>query len=355
MLTLLIVSVSFAIIISATCSLFEATLYSLRMSHIELLGKEKPATAKILKKLKKNIDEPITAILTLNTIANTFGAAVAGAAVASLFGENKLIWFSLCFTLVILLFSEILPKTVGVVYNKGLAPYIAAPLRYMIIVLYPFIWLCQAVTKLIPRKGNVHNISAEELQAIAIISRKTGEIQVEQEQVITNILKLGNQTVREVMTPRTVTFSLNQDMTISEASELRDQWKTHSRAPVYGADPDNVVGIALSLDIFMAMAENKSHLKLHQIMHPVNFVPETAPLNKILLEFFERHQHLFVVVDEYGSVTGVISLEDIIEEIVGREIMDESDKTQDMRELARVKKKKMALENKVPRRMKMTG
>lgn len=341
MLTLLIVSVSFAIIISAMCSLFEAALYSLRISHIELLGKEKPAAAKILKKLKKNIDEPITAILTLNTIANTFGAAVAGAAVSAVFGENKLIWFSLCFTVTILLFSEILPKTVGVVYNKALAPYIAAPLQFMIIILRPFIWLCQAVTKLIPRKGNAHNISAEELQAIAIISRKTGEIEAEQEQVITNILKLGNQTVREVMTPRTVTFSLNKDMTISQASELKEQWKTHSRAPVYGDDPDNVVGIALSLDIFMAMAENKGQLQLYQVMHPVNFVPETAPLNRILIEFFERHQHLFVVVDEYGSVTGVISMEDIIEEIVGREIMDESDKTKDMRELARVRKKKM--------------
>lgn len=355
MFTVLIVSVSIAIIVSTLCSLLEAALYSLSISYIEILGREKPHTAKVLRKLKKNIDEPITAILTLNTIAHTAGAAVAGAAVTAVYGEDKLIWFSIVFTMVILLFSEILPKTAGVVYSKFLAPYIATPLLVLIIILRPFIWLCQAVTKLIPRTGNIHNISAEELQAIAIISRKTGEIQVEQEQVITNILKLGNQTVREVMTPRTVTFSLNQDMTISEASELRDQWKTHSRAPVYGADPDNVVGIALSLDIFMAMAENKSHLKLHQIMHPVNFVPETAPLDKILLEFFERQQHLFVVVDEYGSVTGVISLEDIIEEIVGREIMDESDKTQDMRELARVKKKKMALENKATRRMKLTG
>ena len=344
MLTLLIVSVSFAIIVSALCSLFEASLYSLRMSHIELMAKEEPNAAKILKKLKRNIDEPITAILTLNTIANTFGAAVAGAAVTAVFGGDKLIWFSICFTLAILLFSEILPKTLGVVYNTRLAPYIATPLQFIIIVLRPFVWLCKVVTNLIPHRGNVHLISAEELQAIAIISRKTGEIDAEQEQVITNILKLSNQTVREVMTPRTVTFSLNKEMTIGEASEFKDQWKIHSRAPVYGDDPDNVVGIALSLDIFVAIAENKGQLKLHQIMHPVNFVPETAPLNRILIEFFERHQHLFVVVDEYGSVTGVISLEDIIEEIVGREIMDESDKTKDMRELARVKKNKMALE-----------
>lgn len=341
MLTLLIVSISFAVIVSALCSLVEASLYSLHMSHIEVLAREKPQAAKTLTKLKKNIDEPITAILTLNTIANTFGAAVAGASVIAVFGEDKLMWFSLFFTLVILFFSEILPKTIGVAYNKSLAPFIAAPLQVMVFTLRPIIRLCQAATRLIPDKGKSHLISPEDIQAFALLSRRSGSIGVEQEQVITNILNLGERTVRQVMTPRTVTFSLDQNMTVGEAAELKDSWKTHSRAPVYGTDPDNVVGIALNRDIYMAMAENKGDLKLHQVMRGVKFVPETAPLNKVLMDFFESHQHLFVVVDEYGSVTGVISMEDIIEEIIGREIMDESDKTRDMRELARVKKKKM--------------
>lgn len=341
MLTVLIISVSFAIIVSAMCSLFEAALYSMRVSHIELLAREKPQTAAILKKLKKDIDEPITAILTLNTIANTFGAAVSGAAASAVFGDHNLIWFSIVFTLCILLFSEILPKTVGVVYNRGISPYIASPLQLIIFILRPFIWLCQAVTRLIPGTGAVHHVSAEEIQAIAMLSRKSGQIKEEQAQVITNILNLGDRNVRQVMTPRTVTFSLNQDMTVSEAAEFKDKWKTHSRAPVYKNDPDNVVGIVLSREIFMAVVENKGDMKLHELMHQANFVPEMAPLNSILLEFFERHQHLFVVVDEYGSVTGVISMEDIIEEIIGREIMDESDSTRDMRELARVKRKKI--------------
>lgn len=344
MLTLLILSITFAILISALCSLFEAALYSMRMGHIELLAKKKPATAKLLKKLKSNVDEPITAILTLNTLSHTIGAAVAGAAAVAVLGEKNLVWFSLAFTMAILVLSEILPKTIGVVYANYIGPHIALPLQWMIISLKPFIWMSRALTNLIPQSKKAHRISAEELQAIAIISRKTGEIEAEQEQVITNILELSNQTVRDVMTPRTVTFSLDQDMTISDAAELKDKWKIHSRAPVYQKDPDNVVGIALSRDVFMAMAENNGHLQLSQVMHPVNFVPETAPLIRILIDFFERHQHLFVVVDEYGSVTGVISLEDIIEEIVGREIMDESDKTKDMRELARNRKKKMNLE-----------
>lgn len=339
MLTLLICTVAFAIIISAMCSLLEATLYSLRLSHIEVLAKTKPTVAKQLKKLKTYVDEPITAILTLNTIANTIGAAISGAAVAALYGKANVLWFSIVFTFTILIFSEIIPKTAGVVYARHIGPFIALPLRVMIFVLHPFVWLCQKVTLIIPHRGVQGKISAEELQAIAIISRKAGEIGSEQEKVITNILKLSDQTVRQVMTPRTVTFSLDSKMSIEEAARLKEQWKIHSRAPIYMEEPDNVIGIVLSRDIYMAMADNRSHLKLSQIMHKANFVPETAPLNRVLLDFFERHQHLFVVVDEYGSITGVISLEDIIEEIVGREIMDESDTAKDMRELARIRKK----------------
>ncbi|MFZ5797142.1 MAG: hemolysin family protein [Desulfobulbaceae bacterium] len=342
MLTVLICSVTIAIVVSTLCSLLEAALYSLRLSHIEVMAKTKPETARMLKNLKTKIDEPITAILTLNTIAHTVGASISGAAAAAVLGEANLIWFSIAFTFAILIISEILPKTAGVVYARPLAPYIALPLHWMIFILHPFVWLCQKVTLLIPKKGGHTRISAEELQAIAIISRKAGEIATEQEQVITNILHLSDRTVRQVMTPRTVTFSLDSAMTIQEAAGLKEQWKIHSRAPVYSGETDNVVGIALSRDIYMAAAENLGHVKLAQIMHKAHFVPETAPLNQVMLDFFERHQHLFVVVDEYGSVTGVISLEDIIEEIMGREIIDESDKAKDMRELARARQKGLA-------------
>ena len=345
MLTVLICTVTLAVLVSALCSLMEAALYSLRLSHIEVLAKTKPETAQLLKRLKTDIDEPITAILTLNTIANTIGAAIAGAAAAVVFGERYLIWFSLMFTFIILIFSEILPKTTGVVYARQLAPAIARPLRWMIFFLHPVVWLCQKVTLLIPQKGSHGKISAEELQAIAIISRKSGEIASEQEQVITNILNLSDKTVRQIMTPRTVTFTLDSAMTIQEAAAMKDLWKIHSRAPVYSEEADNVVGIVLSRDVYMAAAGNQGHLQLAQIMHKAHFVPETAALDRVMVDFFERHQHLFVVVDEYGSVTGVISLEDVIEEIVGREIVDESDTAKDMRELARVKKKMMTGEN----------
>ncbi len=337
MLLELILAVSLAIIISATCSVLEAVLYSLSVSRIEMMAKKRPVTAAILKKLKDNIDQPITAILTLNTIANTMGAAVAGAAAAAVFGDGSVIWFSIFFTLAILLLSEILPKTIGVEFNGSLAPYIARPLQLMVIVLKPVILMCQAVTRLIPRK-NSGMVSAEELTTIARMSRKSGEIERDQEQVITNIIDLRHKTVRHVMTPRTVTFTLSGNMTVANAARLKEKWHVHSRVPIYDKDSNDVVGIVLSYEVMLAVANDQHDLKLEELMQPVHFVPETAPLNKVLIDFFEQSQHLFVVVDEYGSVTGVISMEDIIEEIIGREIVDESDRTKDMRALARARK-----------------
>jgi len=331
---LLVLSVSSAVCISALCSVFEAVLYSLSASQIELMKERYPHQAELMRRMKEQIDQPITAILTLNTIANTIGASVAGAAAVAVFGQDSLIWFSMSFTLAILLFSEILPKTIGVVYARQLGPFIVQPLRIMIIVLQPIILICKAITKLVPQGDSSQQISAEELRTIARLSMQSGEIEPEQETVITNILRLTSKSVRQVMTPRTVTFMQDRDLTIEEAARF-DEWRMHSRVPVYAGDQDNIEGIVLSRDVFMAAADNRYDMKLADIMQPVYFVPETAPLNKVFIEFFERHQHLFVVVDEYGSVTGVISMEDIIEEIIGREIVDESDRAKDMRELAR--------------------
>lgn len=335
MLTVLIFSISCAILVSAMCSVFEAVLYSLSASQVALMQEKHPRQSEMMQAMKENIDQPITAILTLNTIANTIGAAVAGAAAVAVLGQESLLWFSLCFTMAILLFSEILPKTVGVVYAKQLGPIITLPLHAMIVILKPIILFCQAITRLIPQQDASQPISAEELQTIARLSLKSGEIEKDQETVIANILKLKNKTVRQVMTPRTVTFMLDKHLNIGEAAQFEKQWRMHSRAPVFDTEQDNIEGIVLSRDVFMEAAENKYEILLSEIMQPVYFIPETAPLNTVFIDFFERHQHLFVVVDEYGSVTGVISMEDIIEEIVGREIVDESDKARNMRELAR--------------------
>jgi len=300
-----------------------------------MLKKEGHASAQSLQDLRANINEPITAILTLNTIANTIGAAIAGAAAAKLMGDQSVIWFSAVFTLTILIFSEIIPKTIGVTFSYKLAPIVAYPIRAMVVVLRPIIMFCKLITRLLPNKTDDGNISAEELQTIAVLSFESGGIEADEEKVITNILRLKKKIVRDVMTPRTVTFSLNELLTVQEAMEMVTRLGNHSRLPVYDREPDNVTGIVLRKDVLQAAAEGKLNLTLSRMIHPVHFVPETAPLNRILVDFFDRRQHLFVVVDEYGSMTGIISMEDVIEEIVGREIVDETDKAKDMRELAR--------------------
>ncbi len=342
MLTLLIISVSSAIFISALCSIFEAVLYTLTASQVELMKETHPRRAEIMADMKENINQPITAILTLNTMAHTVGASVAGAAAAGVFGKSSLIWFSLCFTLAVLIFTEILPKTIGVQYAKHLCPWITRPLQIMVIVMRPVIWLCQMITQLIPKNEDQKQISSEELQTIAKLSLKSGEIAQDQEAVINNILKLREKTVRQVMTPRTVTFMADKNITIKEAKLLEEKWRMHSRVPVYNEDIDEVEGIVLSRDMFIEAADNRYETKLADIMQPVSFIPEAARLNTVFVDFFDRRRHLFVVVDEYGGVTGVISMEDIIEEIIGREIVDESDRELNMRELARQSSKQEA-------------
>ena len=299
-----------------------------------MLKKSGNAAAEHLQNLRSDIDEPITAILTLNTIANTIGASVAGAAAAKLFGNENLILFSAIFTLSILLFSEILPKTIGVTYAYKLAPLISYPLRAMVFILKPIVWLCRSVTKLLPQRDE-ETISAEELQTIASLSRESGDLEENEEKVINNIIDLKAKIVRHVMTPRTVTFSMEEEIKVSEAMELLKEFGSHSRIPVYRDEPNNVSGIVMLKDVLGAAANGEKDISLASFKIPAHFVPETAPLNRILIDFFDRRYHLFVVVDEYGTMTGVISLEDVIEEIVGREIIDETDNTQDMRELAR--------------------
>lgn len=338
MILQLFLSVGLAIIISALCSLCEAAFYSLPMSQVEITSRKHKKIGRILLGMKKDIHRPITAVLTLNTIANTAGATVAGAAAAAVFGVDSMIWFSAIFTMAILLFSEILPKTLGVSYCRELAIWIAYPLQWMVKLLTPFIVVIQAITRLLPAKDDGLLVSAEEIQALARQSHKSGEISLQERRVITNILDLKDKTVRQVMTPITVTFMLDADLTVAMAMQDTEMLNMHSRIPVYEKNRDEVVGIILRKDLFNWATQGAEEKTLRDFMHSAHFVPETGRLTTVMLEFFEHHKHLFMVVDEYGSVTGVVSLEDIIEEIVGREIIDESDRATDMREFAKRKR-----------------
>lgn len=336
----LIAVIGFAIIISAGCSLFESVLYSVPLRHIENLIQQEKRSGKILKELRANVDRPIAAILSLNTIANTAGASLAGAAATAVFGQLWLGFFSACFTLAILIFSEIIPKTAGVVYARSLAPIISFPLQWLVWLMTPAIWFCGLITGLITRHKTADSVSPDELKIMARLSLRMGDIKPYQESVIDNILSLDTITVKDVMTPRTVIFSLSEHLTIGEASRKSDKWE-HSRFPVYDEDMEDIVGIVLTKELFMAHAVGKGDKPLTELMRPARFVVETATLNNVLLEFMSSRQHLFVVIDEYGGLSGLISLEDILEEILGREIMDESDQVADKRALARQRRRRL--------------
>lgn len=330
----LIIAVSCAIIISAGCSLFEAVLYSVPLRHVETMVQKKQSGGRILKELRANVERPITAILSLNTIANTAGAAVAGSAATVVFGHQWLGYFSAFFTLAILIFSEVIPKTAGVVYCKSLVPFVALPLRILVWLMTPFVWLCSHITGLIARNRTRESISPDELRTMAMLSLRTGGIKEYQKRVIENILSLDKKTVKDVMTPRTVIFSLSEHLNVEQAGKKSDRWE-HSRFPVYDKDTEDIVGIVLTKELFIALSAGRKDMALSDLMRPVHFVVETGKLSNVLMEFMETRQKLFVVIDEYGGLCGLISLEDILEEILGREIIDESDQVADKRELAR--------------------
>ena len=332
----LILAVGLAIFISAVCSLFEAVLYSVPLRQVEAMIQGGKFGGRTFRHLRRNVERPIAAILSLNTIANTAGAAFAGAAATAVFGHQWLGYFSAVFTLAILVFSEIIPKTAGVVYGRSLAGPVAYALKGLVWTMTPVIWLMGRITRLIGRGSRDEAVTSEEIQVMARLSRRTGGIKIFQEQAIERVLTLQEKTAKEVMTPRTVIFSLNQRLKLSDAVKAAGRWE-HSRIPVFDQSPEDVVGIVHTKDVLVALAKDRTgtddHLK--NLMRPIHFVAETAPLNMVLGEFLERKQHLFAVIDEYGGLAGLISLEDILEEILGREIVDESDEVADKQELAR--------------------
>ena len=277
------------------------------MRHLETMAQRGSVSAKAFKKMRLDIERPISAILSLNTIANTAGAAVAGSAAAAVFGHEWLGYFAAFFTLAILIFSEIIPKTAGVVYGKSLVPFVAYPLKGLVRVMAPIIWLSSLATRLIARNEKADSVTAEEIQVMARLSLRTGGIMPFQERIIERILTLQDKVVKDVMTPRTVIFSLSEHLNLGEASKKTAKWE-HSRFPVYDVDMEDIVGMVLTKEFFMALSEDRHEMHLTELMRPVHFVAETASLSKVLMEFLESREKLFVVLDEYGGLSGLVSL-----------------------------------------------
>ncbi len=336
-MTFLVLSVSVVLITSALCSLIEAVLYSTPISHIESMAQAGRSSGRILKKMRAHVDRPIAAILSLNTIANTGGAAVAGAAAAAVYGPENLVVFSAVLTLAILIFAEVVPKTAGVVYSRTLSGIVAWPLQWLVWIGSPFVWMSRGITRLLARGRTDHGISDEELIVMARLGLQAGTIEADELRVIENILELERRKAGDIMTPRSVMVALPQQMTVEEArSELGVL--AHSRIPIFDKSSDDVVGIVHRREIHGAMAESKGYKRMEELMVPVHFVTEATPLDRLLRHFLERRQHLVVVIDEHGGVAGIVTLEDVLEEILGREIVDEYDQVADMREKARLRR-----------------
>ena len=333
----LLLAVGVAVFVSMFCSVAEAALYSMTWTDIEKLKKNGSKGASLLHKLRSNVDEPITAILTLNTCAHTAGAAVAGWAWANLYGKETLWLFTIGFTVIILIFTEILPKTLGVVYSDRIAPPLARPLNGLVWIFRPVISIMSVLSRAIRPKKEGPDHTEDDIMAIVSLTRRSGVIKPYEEKSIRNILLLDSKTVEQIMTPRTVVFSLSSEMTVAEARESQPDWP-HSRIPVYDEDPEDIVGVVYRRQVLEALADDLDDLKLADIMRPVRFVLETITLDNLLVKFLGSRLHLCVVLDEYGGVAGVVTLEDVLEEILGSEIVDETDQVVDMRQLARMQR-----------------
>jgi len=338
-LDLLILYFVLAVGISFICSVLEAVLLSVNMSYISLLEKEKPKVGKLLRLQKVEISKSIASILILNTIAHTLGAAAVGAQAAILFGNDAVVIISMVMTFAILFLSEIIPKTIGALYWKQLAPAAAYTIRIFIFITYPIILTTLAVTDRISKgKEGANSFTKEELLESMLISEDEGVIDEKESDVIENILNLDNIKVGEVLTPRSVVFALDENMTIKEIVETQNDIFNFSRIPVCNGSIDDVTGIVLTKKIFQQALKDDS-VNVGSIKNEIFAINENIPVSKALDLFITKKDHMFLVMDNYDQTEGILTLEDCVETILGVEIMDESDATEDMRELAKQKMK----------------
>ena len=336
---LLIIFFVLSVGVSFICSILESVLLSVNMSYVAVLEKEKPTVGKLLKLHKENINKSIASILILNTIANTLGAAAVGAQAAIIFGNDAVVYVSIVLTFAILFLSEIIPKTIGAIYWKSLAPMAAHIIRLFIWITYPIILTTLFVTNKISRGNEDSNsLTKEELLESMLLSEDEGVIDEKESDVIENILNLNNIKVGEVLTPRSVVFAVDESMTIKEIIETKEDIFKFSRIPVYRESIEDVVGIVMTKRIFQQALQD-NNVSVGSIKKDIFSINENVPVSKALDLFITKKDHMFLIKDNYDQTEGILTLEDCVETILGVEIVDESDGAVDMRELAKLKMK----------------
>ncbi len=331
---LLLLYLMLAIVISFFCSIAEAVLLSVRPSYVASLERRSRSGAKALKKLRGNLDRPLAAILTANTIAHTVGAAGVGAQSAVVFGSEFLGITSAVLTLLILVFSEIIPKTIGATYWQQLAPLFGVLIDGLTRLLLPFVWMSEKLTRLLSRSGRgASTFTRDEMEAMAEIGAEEGLLEAKELKIVSNLMRLHHLSVRDIMTPRPVVFSVSGDMSV-QAFFTEHSEKPFSRIPLYGADVDDVVAYILKSDLLIAQAKDQFDRPLFDFKRAFIMMPDTVSASDTFDRLMHEKAHIALVIDEYGTIQGLVTLEDVVETLIGLEITDELDRVEDMQALA---------------------
>ena len=331
-MSLLVAYFLLAIGVSFLCSLLEAVILSVTHSQIGMLVKTNTKQGKMLQKLKDDINRPLAAILTLNTISHTLGAAGMGAQVLYLYGSGAVAIASAVLTFCILVFSEILPKTIGAYFCRSLAIPSAYLIRFLMVIAFPFVWLSNTLSNFITSSEDKG--SREEITAMAEMGEDEGSIDEQESDIIENLFRLKEIQIEDILTPRSVIYAFEDTQTVGEIMDSTEDI-IFSRIPVFNDNIDNVIGMVYKDNLLETMADDYFEKTMSQLVEPVEKVYEKESVEMVLNKFIKNRSHMFIVKDEFGGTTGIVTLEDCIETLLGVEIMDESDKVADMRELAK--------------------
>ncbi len=330
-----------AIGVSFLCSILEAVLLSITPSYVAVLERKSSGSGKLVRSLKEDIDRPLSAILSLNTIAHTVGAAGVGAQAQVVFGNAYVSITSGVLTLLILVLSEIIPKTLGATHWKTLAVPASRVTNFLIILTYPLVLLSKGITKMLSDDEKKPSISREEFSAMAELGFQEGVFEEGESNIFKNLIRFNHLSVKDIMTPRIVVIKHQEEMNIAQALESDEPLRV-SRIPVYGKNEEDITGYILKNDLYLNMSEGNGELKLKDIKRDVLIIPESVSLKILMERLLENQEHIAVVVDEYGGLAGVATMEDVVETLLGMEIVDEIDAIEDMQKLARQKWKDRA-------------
>jgi len=332
-MTLLLLYLFLALFTSFLCSIVESVLLSTPVTFLKAQADGGNKSAVDFLRYKENVDRPLSAILSLNTIAHTVGAAGVGAQATIVFGEQYFGLVSAILTILILILTEIIPKTIGANYAKQLVGFSAKTIRVMVVIAYPLVVASAFLTKLLSKKGDEQTTSREEISVLANIGTEEGIFRENENQIIQNLIKLYNVRVSSIMTPRIVCVTANEDMTLREFMQNKD-FLTFSRIPVYQNNNDDITGYVLRSYVFEKLAEDLFNLTLKEIKREIVVLPETINVYKAWEKLIGLKEHISIVVNEYGGMEGIATVEDIIESLMGIEIVDEKDTVSDMQQYA---------------------